>query len=77
MVNNIYERTDFNTYEYSLNQLTILDKQTSFINNDGYMYVLNSSLFIDIDLFGKKLYFHDRGERLFYDDELLNSVKNK
>ena len=72
-----YNQPDLYTYLYELSQANILAKQIENILKHFYMYVLNTSLFIDIDLFGKSLYFHERGKRLFYDDSLINSVKHK
>lgn len=72
-----YNRPDLHTYLYELSQTNILAKQIENILKHSYMFVLNSSLFVDIDLFGRSLYFHKRGERLFYDDPLIESIKHK
>lgn len=72
-----YNSPDLHTYLYELSQAIILAKQIENITKRSYMYVLNSSLFIDVDLFGKSLYFHERGKRLFDDDELIESIDHK
>lgn len=72
-----YSQPNLDTYLYELTQANILAKQIENILERFYMFVLNSSLFIDIDLFGKSLYFHDRGKRLFDDDILIESIKHK
>ena len=72
-----YSRPDLYTYLYELSQVNILAKQIENILKHSYMFVLNSSLFVDIDLFGKSLYFHERGKRLFDDDLLIESIKHK
>lgn len=72
-----YDQPDSYTFLYELSQENILAKQFENITKHSYMYVLNSSLFIDVDLFGKSLYFHERGKRLFCDDTLIESIKHK
>lgn len=72
-----YGWPDLYTYLYELSQANILAKQIENILKHSYMFVLNSSLFVDIDLFGKSLYFHERGKRLFYDNSLIESIKHK
>ena len=77
IVNKEYQTTDHKTYEYTLTQMNILEAQIKNILDESFLFVLNSSLFIDIDLFGKELYFHLRGERLYLDSLLLDSLKHK
>lgn len=72
-----YDQPDSYTFLYELSQENILAKQIENIEKHSYMYVLNSSLFIDVDLFGNSLYFHERGKRLFCDDTLIESIKHK
>ena len=72
-----YNSPDLYTFLYGLSQANILTKQIENITKHSNMYVLNSSLFIDVDLFGKSLYFHERGKRLFDDNILIESIKHK
>lgn len=59
IVNGVFDIVSNKQYEYELTQEAIIKKQIEFINNDNYLYVLNTALFIDVDLFGKKLYFNE------------------
>ena len=77
IVNKQYRIVDHKTYEYDLTQIKIFESQRESIINNSFLPVLNSSLFVDVDLFGKTLYFHDRGERLFLDTLLIDSLKHK
>ena len=77
IVNKKYQIVDHKTYEYELTQMNILVAQINNILDESFLFVLNSSLFMDVDLFGKTLYFHDRGKRLYLDSLLLDSLKHK
>ncbi len=77
IVNGEYKKANSIVYELDLNQKIILDKQLENISKNKHMYVLNSSLFIDIDLYGRTLYFHERGTRLYTDSFLYESIKRK
>lgn len=72
-----YEKPDKFVYQDELTQLSIFDKQCNFISEQNILYSLNSSFFIDVELYGKNLFFHGRGNRLFNDEELISSVKKK
>lgn len=77
IVNEKYQRLDHKTYEYDLTQMNIFEAQIKNILDKSFIYVLNSSLFMDVDLFGKALYFHERGKRLFLDSTLIDSLEHK
>lgn len=77
IVKNQYEKPDKFVYQDELTQLSIFDKQYNFILEQNILYSLNSSFFIDVELYGKELFFHERGKRLFIDEELLTSLEHK
>ena len=72
-----YERPTAAEYEAELKQDNILACQVNNIIDKNFMYVLNTSLFIDVDLFGRALYFHNRGERLFDEPTALINFGGK
>ena len=76
IVTNKYEIPSADVYGYELTQKSIFEKQMDNMNNKNVVNVLNSSLFIDVDLFGKSLYFHSRGKRLFNEDKLKEILKH-
>lgn len=77
VVNGNYTHPNAKEYEESINQMCIFSTQTNNIIDKGFMYVLNTSLFIDVDLFGRTLYFHQRGNRLYDEETLVNSLYKK
>ena len=77
IVNKKYCAVNHKKYEYDLTQMRVFEAQRDNIIDNRFMFVMNSSLFMDVDLFGKTLYFHDRGKRLFSDNLLIESLKHK
>ena len=72
-----YLPPDNNSYLYDLSQQSLFNAQVEAISKQSIISILNTSLFIDVDLFGRTLFFHERGKRLFNDKELIDSLLNK
>ena len=74
----LYEQPSINTYNEKLTQIEIFKKQKSCVTKkiEPYLYVLNSTLFIDIDQFGHILYFGKESDRLFDDDIVIERFNN-
>lgn len=61
-----YERPNKFVYEDNLSQINIFYKQKRLLMlKKSRMHVLNTSLFFYVDLYGKELFFNQRGDYLF------------
>lgn len=77
IVNGTYEVPTKEIYEYDLTQRNIFDKQVENLKN-GFLYTLNTSIFVDVDLNGKKLYFNERYKFIYEErNNYLNGYYKK
>lgn len=68
----IYEKPSIDKFYEDLTQTAIFKKQKSKImkKDNPFLYVLNTTFFIDVDQFGRILYFNKDSDRL-YDDDII------
>lgn len=75
IINSNYGQPTKDEYFNDLTQKNVLLEQQKLISKNSLIHVLNTTLLIDVDLYGKDFYFKKKSERLFSSE--LNFDKNE